>query len=275
VADRRVTRLRYDGTVRHRPKRRLTPLAILALSALSAPAPLLAQELRVTYLANEGVLVENGANRILIDALFRDSLEPYSRHSRDVQERLETGQEPYDGIGLALATHFHLDHWDAGAISRFLRSNPRALFASTDDATAMIPAAVRERVRNLWNADGRSSTLVAGGATVAAIPLTHGTTQNLAYRLDLSGRTVAHLGDADPSDENFRKLASAGRVDLALVPFWWLLDAKATSFLKAGWKPRTLAALHIGATDLGSLPAVQSAWPGVWAPTKPGDSRAF
>jgi hypothetical protein len=180
--------------VQTRLKERLRPLALLALPVLSPAAPLHAQELRVTYLANEGVLVESGGTRILIDALFRDSLDPYVRHSRVVQEELETGTGP-----------------------------PRIL----------------------------------------------------AYRLELVGRTVAHLGDADPSAENFAKLASAGPVDLALAPFWWLLDSEATSFLKRDWKPRSLAALHIGATDLDFRSALQAAWPGVWAPTTPLESRAF
>jgi L-ascorbate metabolism protein UlaG (beta-lactamase superfamily) len=254
---------------------RLRPLALLALLALSPPAPLRAEGLRVTYLANEGVLVESGATRVLVDALFRDSLDPYARHSRAVQEDLETGRRPFDGIALALATHFHLDHWDAGAISRFLRSNPQALFASTEHATAMIPSELRARVRDLWPRDGQPSTLVVGRAKVTALPLKHGAAQNLAYRLELSGTVVAHLGDADASEGNFERLASAGPVDLALVPFWWLLDSKAASFVKTAWKPRNLVALHIGETDLGSLPALQAAWAGVWTPTKPLESRAF
>jgi L-ascorbate metabolism protein UlaG (beta-lactamase superfamily) len=256
-------------------KGRLRPLALVAIAACSPPAPLPAQELRITYLANEGVLVECGGTRVLIDALFRDGLEPYARHAPDVQEQLETGRAPFEGIDLALATHFHLDHWDAGAISRFLRNNPRALFASTEHATAMIPSSLRERVRNLWPANGRPSRLAAGPAKLTAIPLKHGATQNLAYRLELSGRTLVHLGDADASDENFSPLASAGAVDVALVPFWWLLDSKATSFMKERWKPRNLAALHVGTTDLDSLSAVRAAWPGVWVPTTPREARRF
>jgi L-ascorbate metabolism protein UlaG (beta-lactamase superfamily) len=254
---------------------RLRPLAPLALLALSPPAPLLAQGLRLTYLANEGVLVESAGTRVLIDALFRDSLDPYARHTRAVQEELETGRRPFDGIALALATHFHLDHWDAGAISRFLRSNPKAVFASTEHATAMIPSELRARVRDLWPRDGRPSTLVVGPARVTALPLTHGATQNLAYRLEISGTVVAHLGDADASEENFERLASAGPVDLALVPFWWLLDSKAASFVKTAWKPRNLVALHIGETDLRSLPELRAAWAGVWMPTRPFEARSF
>ena len=98
---------------------------------------------RVTYLANEGVMIQGGAAKILIDALFRDSLGSYVRHSSPVQEQIETGKPPFDGVGLALATHFHLDHWDAGAISRFLRTNTSARFASTPDAVAMMPSSQR------------------------------------------------------------------------------------------------------------------------------------
>jgi L-ascorbate metabolism protein UlaG (beta-lactamase superfamily) len=63
-----------------------------------------AQELRVTYLANEGVLVESGGTRVLIDALFRDSLDPYARHSP--AWRTQTGRSA-STASPSLAFHLH------------------------------------------------------------------------------------------------------------------------------------------------------------------------
>jgi L-ascorbate metabolism protein UlaG (beta-lactamase superfamily) len=249
--------------------------ALLALFAAALTAPARAQGVSVTYLANEGVLVEAGGTRILIDALFRDSMDPYARHPPDVQEQLETGAKPYDAVALALATHFHLDHWDAGATTRFLRTHPAALFASTEHGTAMMPYDVRDRARNLWPAAGGTSSLEVAGVKVTAFPLKHGATQNLGYRIELGGRTLAHLGDADPSEENFRALTTAGRVDVAMMPFWWLTDAKAVSFLNTSCKPANVVAIHFGTTDLESLPRVRAALPSVWAATKPYDSRKY
>ena len=119
----------------------------------ASPAP---PEVRVTYLANEGVLID-GPCAVLVDALQRDSLGSYARHPPDVQEKLESARAPFDKVSLALATHYHLDHWDPGAVARFLGSNPSAVFASTPEATAMMPYTVRDRVKALSPAAGRIS----------------------------------------------------------------------------------------------------------------------
>ncbi len=253
------------------PSRLASVVALLV--GLAAPAR--AQGVRVTYLANEGVLVEGGGVRIVIDALFRDSMDPYARHAGDVQEQLETGGKPYDGVRLALATHFHLDHWDAGAVTRFLRTHPDALFGSTEHGVAMMPYDVRERARNLWPSTGTTSTLEVAGAKVTAFPLEHGKTQNLGYRIALGGRTLAHFGDADPSEENLRRITAVESVDVLLVPFWWLREPKAVAFLKSTWKPGNIVAFHFGTTDLGSREAVESAWPGLWPAVKPFESRRY
>ena len=151
------------------------PSSLLAASLVFLPPSVRAEDVRVTYLANEGVRIEGGTCDVLIDALLRDSLGDYARHEPDVQERLETARPPFDRVRLALATHFHLDHWDAGAIARFLSSSKDALFASAPQAGAMIPTGLKPRWRPLWPAAGqRSASLREAGAVVEAIPLDHG-----------------------------------------------------------------------------------------------------
>lgn len=234
-----------------------------------------APEVRVTYLANEGVLIQ-GPCAVLVDALQRDSLGSYARHPPDVQEKLETARPPFDAVGLALATHYHLDHWDAGAIARFLRNNARAVFASTPEATAMMPYALRERVRALRPADGPDAARIdVPGARVEAIALEHGRTPHLAYRIDCGGRILVHLGDADASEANFARLAASGPAEVALVPFWWLTDEGGLAFLDARWKPRHVVALHVGADDAGAVPQIGRRAPKAWVCTRQGESRAF
>jgi len=234
-----------------------------------------AAELQITYLANEGVLLACGNDKLLIDALLRDSLDDYVRHSPEVQRKLEGGQPPFDGVELALATHFHLDHWDAGAISHFLRNSPQALFASTPQATAMMPYSQRAQVRALWPDPGKSEELQRGNVKVRAFRLDHGQTQNLAYRVTICGREVYHLGDAEGSPEDLAALHGVGPPDILLTPFWWLLSKPSVGFLTHDWKPRQIVAMHFGSSSAKDAEKVQRDWPKAWVLQTQGEMRTF
>lgn len=236
----------------------------------------LAAQVRITYLANEGVLLTAGKTRVLIDALFRDSLGDYARHDSDTQERLETGKAPFDGVAIALATHYHLDHWDAGAISRFLRLNPPALFISTPTATGMIPRSLRDRVRAVWPAEGEEVKTGLAGVRVHAFPLHHGETQNLGFAITAGNRTVVHLGDAETTPANFERLLREGRPNVALIPWWWLLSEGGRNFVLERWRPEHVVALHWGAADIASRAAeVRKLAPRAWLAIRAGEIRTY
>jgi L-ascorbate metabolism protein UlaG (beta-lactamase superfamily) len=250
----------------------VTYLFVFAALAAERPSP---QQVTVTYLANEGVMIDCAGQKVLIDALFRDSVEDYMRHSPEQQERLETGKAPFDGVRLALATHYHLDHWDAGAISRFLHNNPGAVFASTPEATAMLPYDLRTRVRALRPKPGSPAQVAAEGATAQAFRLGHDHTPNLGYRISICGKTLAHLGDGDVSDASFATLMQAGPVDVAMVPFWWFLESTSVKFITQLWKPRQAIAFHLGKNDGTYADQLRKEFPHVWVCTTQGEARKF
>jgi L-ascorbate metabolism protein UlaG (beta-lactamase superfamily) len=252
-------------------------LALLVPLLLLLPPRLWAEEVRVTYLANEGVRIEGGGCDVLIDALLRDSLGDHARHDADVQQRLEAARPPFDRVRLALATHFHLDHWDAGAISRFLSSSPSALFASPPQAGAMIPSSLKPRWRPLWPAPGEASaTLREAGAVVDAVPLDHGMpVENLGFRLQCAGKVLFHLGDARTSAANFSALLAAGPVDVALVPYWWLMEDEGLGFVRDRWRPRHVVAFHVGGDAETAAGAITARIPGSWLCRRRGESRVY
>ena len=139
----------------------------------------------------------------------------------------------------------------------------------------MLPTGQQRRVQALWPADG-ASTVEATGARVDAVPLVHRQTQNLAYRIEMGGRVVMHLGDAETTRENFERLASKPAPDVLLAPFWWLLDGAARTFLAERWKPKAIVAIHFGSNDAAvSAPRVRSELPAVWVATTVGEARSY
>jgi len=260
---------------RHCTTNSLLRTSVKMFALLLLASTLQAAKLEITYLANEGVLIACDGQKVLVDALLRDSLDDYARHPPDVQEKLETGKPPFDGIVLALATHFHLDHWDAGAISRFLKNNSSALFVSTPEATAMLPWSHREQVRAVWPETGESEEIERGGVKITASRLQHGNTQNLGYRISMCGQTVFHLGDAQGSEEDFATLQKMPGADVALVPYWWLLDVKSAGFLHGQWKPRHIVALHLATHSDKDAKELRDRWPEAWVCRQQGERRKY
>lgn len=106
-------------------------LAVLLAGVGSAEA----QPLRVTYVGNAGVLVQMGKKKILIDGCFRGFAGAYLL-PQAIQDKLAKAEAPFDGIDLILTTHAHGDHFDSELVRQHLQSNPKAVFASTRQATA-------------------------------------------------------------------------------------------------------------------------------------------
>jgi L-ascorbate metabolism protein UlaG (beta-lactamase superfamily) len=240
-----------------------TPLAVASLvlffgcteQEAPMPAPRMAEnQVEITYLANEGFLLTSANHKVLIDGLFREGVEGYAKLSAEWRETIETAQPPFDTVDLALATHLHDDHFHALAVCRFLESNPLAEFVSTLQAMAKMrsdcnnPAALAGRVRPGLQADGSSTPFVLDDLRVEAVFLHHGSgspVQNIAFVIEIGGLTVLHMGDSQANVEELRAAGFGERpIDLAFVPFWYLIDRRwtpAIDFLQ----PAGIVAMHV------------------------------
>lgn len=107
------------------------PVAAAAAPKAAPPFP----ELEVIYLANEGFLIRGGQQQVLVDALFGAGIAGYDAVPANLRDRIERGTA-WGAVEVALATHFHGDHFDPAAVERFLAANPEAIFISTPQAAA-------------------------------------------------------------------------------------------------------------------------------------------
>jgi L-ascorbate metabolism protein UlaG (beta-lactamase superfamily) len=212
----------------------------------------LATQVRITFVGNEGVLVEAGAGAgtgaILVDALFGDGIPAYTTTPRAVIDAIERARTPFDNIRVALATHFHPDHFNAHSATRFLRSSPRSAFVSTPQSCQRLEERMAQgdslatRVHALSPAEGEMTTLSFSGITVGAFGLSHGKVnygdvEHVGFLVDLDGVTVLHLGDGIIAK---RSLAAAGvldrTVDVAFLPFWYLTYPFGQKLMREGFR---------------------------------------
>src|SRR5262245_28867439 len=80
----------------------------------------------ITFLANEGVMLSSGRQKVLIAALFLKYGPEYTVPDDSTQVSLQRARPPFDSVDVVLVTHRHGDHFHPVPIAAQLRANPRA-----------------------------------------------------------------------------------------------------------------------------------------------------
>jgi len=211
--------------------------------------------LAITYIGNEGFLIEGGGKKVAIDALFRgfqaDDI-PVER-----QQLMRQAAPPFDDIDLILVTHSHGDHFEASIVSDHLVNNPSTVLVSTDDTIRM--------VRELYPGDdfdqrafayrverGQREAGTFNGIDVTIIYLSHGGggVRNNGYVLSLAGYKFLHMGDY--GEESIQPVLSYHlpdeRLDFAFVPYFYMMEEDLRPIVTEGIQARYYIPMHFYST---------------------------
>jgi len=238
-------------------------LGILALCSSPKPVanesvvPAEKLNLAVTYIANEGVLISSGGKQVLIDGLHREYKPDYAFPPPVLLESLESARAPYDKLNLILVSHIHLDHFHPQSTGLHLANNPKAILISSDQVADGVKKdfvdfqKIESRVQRSTPEWKTKEVHEVAGMKLSVLGLRHGSErfswiQNLGYLLEIDGKKLLHLGDADLTAENFAsfRLNQEG-IDVAFIPYWYLLSSQGRSIVRDLIKPKRILAVHI------------------------------
>lgn len=214
------------------------------------------QSLALTRVANSGVLLATGTNKVLIDALFTAAPPEYRSPDPATLDKMLTGAAPFDEVSLVLVTHNHPDHLDAGLAARYLETFPKIILAAPADAVEDLRtraadwAKLAPRVVVFDLAVGEQATRTVAGFTLTAYRTWHSgqreSPMNLMYSLRFGGWQIFHEGDSDATLDEFREFGlGRSAIDLALVHYWFPLVPETATLLQEVLRPA-----HIGLTHL-------------------------
>lgn len=215
----------------------------------------------IRYIANEGVLIRAGGKQILIDALHREYKPAYAFPPADLLKALETAQKPYDKINLLLVSHVHLDHFHAESVALHLKNSPTAVFASSEQAVSEIAKnfadyeKIKSQVKIISHEWKRAVEFEQDGIKIRFLGLRHAnaqhaSVQNFGHLIEIGGKKVLHIGDADMTAENFAAFNLAKEnIDVAFIPYWFLLSNDGRKLVKEQFNPKQIIAVHISPDD--------------------------
>lgn len=226
----------------------LTACAVLSRPLTHAPS------VELQHVANAGVLITIDGLKILIDAPIRNGIPPYQTSSPDVRTLLEHARAPYDGIAAILITHWHDDHFNAEAVAAHLSRSPKTRLISSAEIVQRVqkaaPGVPASQLIAVTPDSGSSiATALDDRVRIHVLRIRHNDArrmpeQHVGFLLQ-GTRTVLHVGDADPAAANFAVLKELPKIDLALLPFWYVSDATNRAFVASSIAPRQIVGMHV------------------------------
>jgi len=276
----------------------LSLLLVLFISSLcssgqrshsAGPEPTVTKSgITATYIANEGVLLTAGDKQVLIDALHREYKPDYAFPPPALLKSLESAVAPYDQIRLILVTHLHLDHFHPVSVGLHLQNNKHAELVSSDqivdgvkkDFTAF--AEIEARVKRVPYQSKTKVPLNISGIKLTCLGLKHASPhfnwiQNLGYIVELNGKKFLHVGDADLTVDNFASLNLIDeRIDVAFLPYWFLLSASDRKIVETYIGPKQVVAVHVSPANAATVSAqVKAASPQAHTFTRILETKEF
>lgn len=257
------------------------PLAAAALSAVLAPPA--AAQLDVTFVGNNGVLLNAGGQSVMIDTLWNHTDNFWTHLETSVQRNdLFTAQAPFDDVRFALTTHNHPDHFNATRVSNFLNASPQTEWVGPPQARASVSDRPQELdINPVFQTD--SVVLTSPGIEIEVFHMEHfdqfgndfSRVQDYTYLVTMGGVKLLHLGDVDYIPENFAAFDFSSReIDAVVLPtFNTLLSIANRQVILDQIAPRNVIATHLRAGVLASEEAnVRALYPDATIFTTPFDS---
>lgn len=277
---------------------RVTRRAVVALVTLLVCVSAHA-EVKVTYVANAGVLVEGGDKKVLIDALFDEGINGYMRIPRDMRSLLRDAEPPFDDVDLVFVSHNHMDHFGPRTLTRHLRANTKATLVCTPQTRESLERhianypGIAERIVAVYPEEGETFEGTYNGIDVRVFNLHHGRNnnppiENLGFSFDVGGMTVLHTGDTEAVSAVFELYEFKERhFDVAVLPVWLLTYTNWGRAVYEQIQPRHIVAVHMPLENApgnffgqhgnyqGRKDALADFFPDAVLLETPGDSRTF
>jgi L-ascorbate metabolism protein UlaG (beta-lactamase superfamily) len=206
----------------------------------------------------DGIIIDSGGARIMIDGLFND---PWGTNHPKILKAMQEAAPPYDNLVLILVTHHHADHFDAEITVQHMIHNPDALLLSTDMVVDLLEEEagfdqIEDRVTGLHAVPGMHEVIGIAGVEIEVIYLSHGNLEempNFGYLFTLAGKTYFHTGDVVLDDEPLSTFIDYGLsergIDFAFVPYFMLTRQNYFPYATEGITPEFLVPVHVSSAD--------------------------
>ncbi|MBP0963551.1 MAG: MBL fold metallo-hydrolase [Oscillospiraceae bacterium] len=218
---------------------------------------------KLTLIANAGVLLEYKGQRYLIDGIHTNEDLEFDGVPQTLLGQMLCGSGDLADIDYLLFTHEHIDHFMAGLTQTYLQNN--------NVKAIVVPAQGGGRLAGLKEyaeftgvetiapviADGEGYTTTLGGAELTVGGMRHmgarfRDVQSCSLLLDFEGKTLLFTGDSDHIPKWFETAFEGKQIDVMFVNPLFYLNPMGQAVIEQ-MAPSTLVIYHLAQASEGVI----------------------
>ena len=277
----------------------LLPVLFSIAAIISPPALPDKAMAKVTYVANEGFLIETSKGKILVDALFGGIKGSWCEVPGDsLLNLIINGQPPFDNIDVVLVSHYHVDHFNGKIVSEFMVKNPETILICPNQANQLLMENTSypefsERIKAIHSTNYIDISIVLGDIQIKAMTMNHGAylekdtitgelrdlhedVENIAYLIKTTDCTFLHSGDGSiKAFEKYREVVHGSeKVDFALIDRIFMQPA-GMKVIAELFNPEKLIFMHIEPARVDYYKNIVKEFPEIYIFSNPFESVIF
>jgi len=167
----------------------------------------------ITYIANEGFLVQMNNKKIVFDGFFKEGFGKYDCPDLNMISQMKGNLPPFNNIDYIFVSHYHGDHVDALLLTEYLMKNEQTKLFCPEQVNHLLKEdslkyqLIKEQIVTMTPDTNSYEKIKYGDITVTACRLWHGKKENkeienIGFIIEYKNKSVFHSGDATLADFN-------------------------------------------------------------------------
>ena len=203
-----------------------TCIFILLALTLRTGVPAYAAEkssdnISITLVADQGVIIRSGETSILIDSL-----------GRSIHQDLLDGKPPFSLVQLVFVSHAHSDHFSPTITRGFLHKHPEAYLVSSPEIISKIIEGstgypqIKNQLKEIKTEKGMITSISFSGIKGEFIQSKHAVSLLfpdgvMGYIFHIGDKKIFYLGESEMIPDSWRhRDLKSNSIDTVILPYW-------------------------------------------------------
>lgn len=230
----------------------------------------------ITYVANEGFLIESENKKILVDALFDKINENWCDSPSDsIIELMQTAKAPFNNVDIIAISHKHRDHFNDSVVVNHLLSNKKGIVICPNQVFEILKEnknfpQIKNRIVKITPNQYCDTNITVSDIPIRVLRLEHShymeidsasgeqvnrhrNIENIGFLFNLNDTKIFHCGDTNPLNEEEYSTFKLNNdsIDIAFLERqFFSRGEKSIGVLNDYINPKNIILMHINPSNI-------------------------